>query len=320
MALEEGGWLRSLDPGIFPVEGGEVTFCGLDGSFFALASGFDLWYVPISVAKVRQHFDFGGTPDVTVQARIDAIRLPPTQSIFRESGIRMLALESRALMLEATHPTRPRIFMDGPVADPPFPTGSDYVTLRTDAIKRCLENDLRVVGCVKRISDRFLGRLVSGMVEDGMRSSLDTFPNDFFLVTHAFAKFRSRRGYNAAIYTPPIDVSLEDPTHKEYWECGIGVSCGFFQKDSVSRIVRLDIPYLRGESTTPQGILSEEYNAVLGMVNQLTLPAQSYPVPVVLAHEKCKVRQGAAEVLYMEIMTRSATVSPEDFVTLMQLR
>lgn len=318
--LEEGGWFDHLVPSNDDLLPGDTPFCGLDGSFFALPSGFDLWYVPISVAKVRQRFDFAGSPDTSVEARIDSIRLPPTQSVFRESGLRMLSLESRALLLEASNPAKPRIFMDGPIADPPFYAEEGYVTLRTDAIKRCLEHELSVLGCVKRISDRYLPSKVGPMLDDRMRSSLDTFPNDFFLITHAFAKHRSRRNYHSALLTPYIDISQADPTHRKYWEMGVGTICGFYQRDSVSRIARIDVPFLRDSPDENSDKLDTLYRSSACMMNQLTLPGQSYPVPVMLAHEKCKVRQGAAEVLYLEIMTKSATVSPEDFTTLMQLR
>lgn len=318
--LEERGWFHHVSDDDLPPLAGQEIFCGLDGSFFALPSSFDLWYVPISVAKVRQRFDFQGVPEVVAEPKIAALRPLPGESVFRGAELEMLVLESRALMLEAENQQRPRILMDGPVADPPFPTPDTYVELRTDALKRCLENELTVIGCVKRVSDRFIPTLLSSSLDAGALSSMQTFPNDMYLMTHALAKYRSKHGYGGPLLTEHFDISHLTPNHKAYWDRGVGILSGFYQHEPNSRVVRVDVPFLRDSFDVAGSSGNEAFRRAAGIFRQLTLPGQSYPVPVMLAHEKCKVRQGAAEVLYLEIMTKSATVSPEDFVTLMQLR
>lgn len=49
-------------------------------------------------------------------------------------------------------------------------------------------------------------------------------------------------------------------------------------------------------------------------------PHQYIPLPVELAHEKCKIREGAAETIYDEILTKSRSGSPENIMTMLQLR
>lgn len=318
--LEGRGWFHRVSEEELPQVGGEEVFCGLDGSFFALPSSFDLWYVPISVAKVRQRFDFRGTPEVVAEPKIAALRPVPGESVFRGAELEMLVLESHALMLEAESPQHPRILMDGPVADPPFPTSETYVQLRTDALKRCLEKNLTVIGCVKRVSDRFIPTVLSSSLDARDLSSFQTFPNDMYLTTHSFAKFRLRHGYPGPLLSEPFEISHLTPNHQSYWNQGVGILSGFYQHESNSRVVRVDVPFLRNRVEVGGAAARDAFRCAAGIFHQLTLPGQSYPIPVMLAHEKCKVRQGAAEVLYLEIMTKSATVSPEDFVTLMQLR
>jgi hypothetical protein len=319
--LNSMGWIREMPDGAQSDLGEDLWFCGLDGSFYALPSGYDVWYVPISVAKIRNRMDFSGTPEVVVEASIESLRLPPTKSVFREAGLLMLAMETRALLLEADDPRTAHIFLDGPIADPPFYSEPEYVGLRAGAIARCLERGQFVAGCVKRVWDRFFITQLAKEIDGPKGRLFEAFPNDYALFTHVFAKYRRRTGFEGSLCTVPCDVSQLDATHKAYRQKGIGVVVGFFQRARVSRVARVDLPYLvRDEG--PPAIEGEqkEYEKALEEFQALTLPGQSYPVPVLLAHEKCKVRQGCAEVLYLEIMTRSAEVDPHDFITLSQLR
>jgi hypothetical protein len=319
--LNSLGWIREMPADSQNDLGEDPWFCGLDGSFYALPSGYDVWYVPISVAKIRNRMDFSGDPEVVVEASIESLRLPPTKSVFREAGLLMLAMETRALLLEADDPRMAHVFLDGPIADPPFYSEPGYVGLRAGAIAQCLERGQFVVGCVKRVWDRFFITQLAKEIDGPKGRLFEAFPNDYAMFTHVFAKYRRRTGFEGSLCTIPLDVSDLDATHSAYREKGIGVVVGFFQRARVSRVARVDLPYLARDEDPPA--LEEKRKAfelALEEFQTLTLPGQSYPVPVLLAHEKCKVRQGCAEVLYLEIMTRSAEVDPQDFVTLSQLR
>jgi hypothetical protein len=315
------GWIMEMPADAQNDLGEDPWFCGLDGSFYALPSGYDVWYVPISVAKIRNRMDFSGTSEVVVEASIESLRLPPTKSVFREAGLLMLAMETRALLLEADDPRKAHVFLDGPIADPPFYSESAYVELRAGAIARCIERGQFVAGCVKRVWDRFFISQLSKEIDGPKGRVFEAFPNDYAMFTHVFAKYRRRTGFEGSLRTVPCDVSQLDATHKAYYRKGIGVVVGFFQRARASRVARVDLPYLVREEGPPAAMTaSKEYERAIEEFQTLTLPGQSYPVPVLLAHEKCKVRQGCAEVLYLEIMTRSAEVDPQDFVTLSQLR
>jgi len=49
-----------------------------------------------------------------------------------------------------------------------------------------------------------------------------------------------------------------------------------------------------------------------------TFPGQNWPLPVMMAHYKCNIRRGCAEVLYDEMITR--TTSPKMFDNIVRLK
>ena len=68
-----------------------------------------------------------------------------------------------------------------------------------------------------------------------------------------------------------------------------------------SPVLRLDIPLL-----DPLENNSKADEIVLQAVKATdtwTYPGQEYPLPIILAHEKCNIREGCAQVLYEEIIT-----------------
>jgi hypothetical protein len=113
-----------------------------------------------------------------------------------------------------------------------------------------------------------------------------------------------------------IDLSKND-VYKSYRKNGVYVGCLFFQKSVSSQVLRLDIPFLKqlDPRSAEKMILH-----VIKAVSEWTLPGQDYPVPIFLAHEKCNIREGCAEVLYDEIITRSTATDPENQTVMTLLR
>jgi hypothetical protein len=144
------------------------------------------------------------------------------------------------------------------------------------------------------------------------------FPCDQYLIAHVFAQIRSK-GYYGPLFTRWIDVSDSIDVYKAYKEEGVYIICLFFQKEIRSQVLRIDIPLLQPPSEDTAKVDAEVMHIVKA-VNEWTYPGQDYPVPVFLAHNKCNIREGCAQVLYEEIMTRSRTTVQSDQIILTWLR
>jgi len=86
-----------------------------------------------------------------------------------------------------------------------------------------------------------------------------------------------------------------------------------------SKLLRVDVPFIKDIKDIKNEVDNKIKMAVKA-VNDWQYPDQYIPLPVQLAHEKCEIREGAAEVLYEEILTKSRSVNPSDQLAMMQLR
>lgn len=293
---------------------------GIDGSFQLVGGAGGKWYAPISVARILFDQGYGTQPSVDLfWAGIEEIDEKDDPKPNHVAEVLMLAGEAKALLAWGSRKIPSYVFLDGPVVDPPVftYTGKDYVRDRCQAIKKCLESS-RPVGCVKRSRDHFFlehfKRALSGVPEE---SYLDAFPSDQHLMAYLFAHSR-QLDYKGPLFTQWIDVSEVSPLYKSYKDEGIHIASLFFQKDIMTQALRLDIPFL--EDPNSIGSIKQEIQSVCKAVQIWTYPGMDYPLPVILAHDKCNIRAGSAEVLYDEIMTRSRTTDPINQTILSQLR
>ena len=130
-------------------------------------------------------------------------------------------------------------------------------------------------------------------------------------MSNMFSHMRyNSKNYDSFLATNWLDISLKDKATKIYSDNGIYIICFFAQREIRSKIIRCDIaldfnPQDNHERTNDVFCLTLELfknNWYLG---------QNYPLPVFLAHQKCNIRQGAAEVLYNEILTKGSDIEPE---------
>jgi len=134
------------------------------------------------------------------------------------------------------------------------------------------------------------------------KSRTEQFISDIHLIIYAFTKFAFENN-KGIFYTSPIDISKADAATELYCKKGIKVYSVFVQKDYSSRPIRLDIPFRSEEA---EDIRSRVVEAVKAAA-LWSYPGQDVPLPVILAHEKCSVRRGCAEVLYAEMISRTTT-------------
>ncbi|MEM2129041.1 MAG: DNA double-strand break repair nuclease NurA [Candidatus Bathyarchaeia archaeon] len=296
------------------VELGYESTVGIDGSFQLVGGIGGKWYAPVSVARVI----FPGGPESKPKvdifwAGIEEIQegdFKPEQ----DASVMMLTGESKAILNWGVSDNKAIVFIDGPIVDPPWCSDSSYIKFRCNALKKCLQKSL-VIGCVKRSRDRFyIKNLIDSKKEK--QKTLDNFPSDQHLMAYVFANMRYR-GYHGPIFAKWIDIS-DAKVNKLYKQNGVYIFCFFFQKSASSQVLRLDIPFSKGPEIT--AIIDAKIIEAAKAVNDWTYPGQDYPVPVFLAHEKCNIREGCAEVLYDEIMTRSKSTDPLNQTISLQLR
>ena len=59
--------------------------------------------------------------------------------------------------------------------------------------------------------------------------------------------------------------------------------------------------------------LMQKFKEIMELIQIWTLPEQGQTLPIIIAHNKCSVRKGAADTLYYEIMTRAFSQGTTDF-------
>jgi hypothetical protein len=295
---------------------GPKTKCavGIDGSFQTVGGIGGIWYAPISVAMIV--FPNGAQSKAQVRifsAGIEQIKEQEEHNPNRAASIFMLSGETKAIEYWAVNGTPAYVLIDGPIVDPPGYPEEGYVKDRCNAIRKCLRTNY-MVGCVKRSRDNFFIEYLKHQKGIGA-ATIQDFPSDQHLMLFLFTAFR-RSGHSGPIFTKWMNVS-DDQAYKAYSKNGIHVVSLYFQKSTNSQALRLDIPFAKNPAD------DETERAVLHIVrtaSDWTYPGHDYPLPIFLAHQKCNIREGCAEVLYDEILTRTTTSDPSSQTVQMLLR
>lgn len=297
---------------------------GIDGSFQLIGGVGGRWYAPISVARVV--FEGGFTTQPTIDifwAGIEEIEEQEDHDPNSVASVMMLSGETKAILNWGTLNKGAYVFIDGPIVDPPVISydGKEYIKDRCEGLKKCLEKSI-AIGCVKRSRDKFYIEYLRNLIlTQSEKDYLNQYPSDQHLIAYVFAQIRSK-GYGGPLFTKWIDVThvaSSNPVYKLYKYEGIHVVCVFFQKGVRSQILRLDVPFLE-PPTENMTKVDNEITHIVKAVDEWTYPGQDSPVPIILAHNKCNIREGCAEVLYEEIMTRSRTTDPRNQAILTWMR
>jgi hypothetical protein len=283
------------------------TASASDGSFQPVGGVDGYWYVPISAALVVFRQGIRNAPEVKVGANIQKINEREHPDLGATMERLMLYAEAKILREWARDSPEDIIhFMDGPVMDPPRPVEKQYIAYRAETIKWCLNKNIFVLGCVKKLLGNFLMERLRGILRDFENERLSHFASDAYLIYHVFTKASMQGGMT--LYTKPLEVSDTNPVYKQYKDEGLTVYFMYFQREPRSKPFRAEIPVKAGTNVDVEK---------LGYKVAATLTAWSYPgydlpIPIVIAHDKCNIRKGCAEVLYSEIITRAASNDPFD--------
>ena len=306
--LEKKGVFRVLDPSkIKNIEVfRDVHAVGIDGSLQPIEGFGGYWFVPTSCARVT--FDMGpnSATKVDVTANIEKIKEHDYYGVGGEAELRMMKSETKAIMDWAEQHDASKgsvMFIDGPIVDPPRPVSDkDYVKYRCKALAKCIKKNILVIGCVKRMKASILLDFIEKNILTNKidKDLIRRFAWDLHLVTAIFSKLVIEE-VKGVLSTVPISVSDADEAQKAYRDQDILVNSLYMQKDVTSRPIRIDFPILKGYEENIEA-LGER---IISTVYAWSYPGMDIPLPVFLAHNKCEVRKGCADVLYDEIITRS---------------
>lgn len=321
--MEEKGLIRRAKISDEDMHYKNICCVGIDGSFQCVGGLGGIWYVPISISRVTFRSGLNSQPQIDVTANIEDINEIEYPNVQKESSFRMLIGETKALNEWIARRPIPResvIFIDGPIVDPPWYSKEDwyiqYIKDRCNAIKRCLNNNVLLIGCVKRMMGKYLiGFLEKIAHNENEKEKIKQFRSDAHLICYVFTKL-SINSPLSILYTSPINVSQTDETYMAYLSEEVEVYIVFMQRDFTSQPLRLDIPLLKNNK--------EDINKIVEKLVKIsavwTLPGHNVPLPVFLAHYKCNIRKGCAEVLYDEIITRISSPNLLDNVIMTKLR
>lgn len=293
----------------------EKCAVGIDGSYYLVGGVGGKWYSPYSIVRIRFENGIKSMPLVDIySAGIEEIEEQKTSNVDGEASLRMLVGETKAIDNWASKNISSIVFIDGPIADPPTYKDKRYIEDRCKAIKKCLNNS-SVIGCVKRSRDIFFIKDFEKIIGLGNGELRKDFLSDQQLFAYFFSNFRFENDYWDVLFSKSIDISDYD-IYQMYKDNGLYVYSSFYQKNVDSKILRIDI-------AIPEEKLSSAQDLVLKGIKASSCwqyPKQYIPLPIELAHEKSKIREGAAEILYEEILTKSRSTSIDDQITMLQLR
>lgn len=283
---------------------------GVDGSLQPVEGFGGFWFVPTSCAIVTFKNGIQSQPEVNVSATIERIKEFEYYGIGSEAINRMMIAETKAIMEWAEKKetsTKSIVFIDGPIVDPPYLVEEKYVKYRCEALTKCLKKDVLFIGCVKRMKARFLIDFIAKAIlsNETDKNLINNFAWDSHMVTAIFSKCIVSE-ITGILSTIPVDISQIDNAYKAYHDAGITVYSFYMQKDPLSRPLRLDFPLIKDQK---EDIIAYA-EKVLKAVYAWSYPGIDIPLPVFLAHNKCEVRKGCAEILYSEIITRSTSTDP----------
>jgi hypothetical protein len=288
---------------------------GIDGSYNKVGGVGGKWYSPYSIVRIRFENGITSMPIVDIySAGIEEIEEQETPNVDEEASLRMLEGETKAINNWGSKNISSIVFIDGPIVDPPTYKDKDYIDYRCKAIKKCLKHSL-VIGCVKRSRDIFFIKDFEKILGSSNGELRKDFLGDQQIFAYFFTNFRFENDYRGVLFSKYIDISDHD-TCQMYKENGLHVYSTFYQKNINSKILRIDI-------AIPEESLSNAQDLILKGIKASAdwqYPKQDIPLPIELAHEKCKIRKGAADILYEEIITKSRSTSIDDQIVMLQLR
>ena len=298
---------------------GSPACYGVDGSRQVVGGRLGRYYILLSTAIVSLPRGLDSARAEAVFPGVDIVEVvdPTGASIEPAAEAALMVLETLTLRkLVGAEPGV--VFIDGPVVDPPsrldpgtavqavmrlldappeeaLRVVEEYHGIRARVVAGLVEQGHTVVGVVKRIGRVYL--LAGHLARLGIADASGIGDEDLVLALVAAAKARG----DGVFYTEPVEAtSLPSDVYRDYLGAGLHVYASYTFSPYTLRPYRVEVAVPR--DAEPRGAVERAIAAAQG----LTLPGQSLPLPVVLAHEKTRIRRGLAQLVYREVLTRAS--------------
>ena len=311
---------------VLGVDGSNQVVGGRSGKYYIMLSAV-IVYLPQGTATVNPVIRY---PDITIVSFTD----PSGEIIEDVAEDVMMLLETRAIMesvkLKQSEGTTP-LFIDGPVMDPPrnireesltvfkqlagieLGNVNEYYKIRANTILEAYREGIVPLGYVKRPGT---DKLLLNYVGREIKETLKVFGGDEELVRTLLAIKILVNGNNKIYYTTPIEYPLDHSLYELYRRYGLRVYYSYSMINPYSRPFRIEVAV---DKDTPKDRVEELIEWAVKLSHALTLPGQRYPLPVVIAHEKCRIRRGAAELIYEEILARTVKPSQDKILNALKI-
>lgn len=321
----------------------ERLLLGLDGSNQLIGGLGGIFYIPWSVALVyifpdsteietdiltnisqvkakmegdKKELSFGEDMDL-VETEGDIFKVKGNERKFVRSKAQTEMLNRETNMMitvperiekKNLNKNKSSLLIDGPLVDPPRGSSKDYVSKRCKSIKKIVGNQIPLMGITKRIKEGFylskkrskINEIESSLARKVYDKGLIYDDRELFtcLCTELSTNNTSKNG---PFFTDFINLSNWNEEYKKYSNEGIKVRSFYYKFDLKSPVIRVDVP-------KSADFTQEEY---LSFLQQTCLKGLDEPLPIRLAHEKCKITQSCADALGNEIKNRGAHGSPK---------
>lgn len=191
------------------------------------------------------------------------------------------------------------LMIDGPIIDPPNKAlYKGYVKERANAVLACMENDVLVIGCIKRMEGHHFLNFLKKLSElTELATIAEGFGQDPQLIPFVFSGIRS---IGTPLQTVPIEIVNPDWLIKEYKDAGFKRIYRVFLTLG-GRGAPFSVEFLVREDEDPEQIGEKVCTAVRAW----GIPGLNAPLPVLAAHRRCNIKKGASEYLYRQLLTRA---------------
>lgn len=287
---------------------------GIDGSSNVIASIDPMYVFAVLVTRVTLNA-ISNSLTVEYPFSIVSIVSDPSGNIYRDV-INDVMLICETLALDTTL-YRDLVVIDGPIIDPPRNVHTlsidlvrkilgidldDYHEWRAKIIRRIIETGAMVIGIVKRLRSSEILRQLIG---------LDPICNEGLLATMLLNEARKVLGcYDCTIATKPVE--LNHSLVSAYRRHGIDVSVSYIAFRGCSKAVRVEIAHRSAEAES--SLLQ-----ILRLLDSLTPYGACIPLPVSLAHEKCKLNRDIVTLLRKSISAKLINVTGVDGLSIVDL-
>lgn len=327
--LKSKNLIHKLDLQNEDLEKSANTFTdAVDGSMQKYPKPDGGWLYFYSVARIRYPQGYNFNVDVKITPTIKTINIIDQKGAGAEAEEFMMNMETEALKFAVQSRKKENsgiMFLDGPIIDPPFNAEKEYVNRRTFACKEGFVRDIQLIGIVKRIQGILFINQYKSYFSNKDSVHFENLMSDKNFAVYVLTNFLENDKESIA-YTEPIIMSESNTAGttagkegrkaaEKYHEGGVDVVTFLMLNGYVTSPIRVDVAV---PDASKANRLDVAENAIKHIV-RWAAPGRHLPVPVILAHEKCNIGQGAAEILFTEFISGSKSDNEAENIIQMKM-